>query len=126
MRLSPIHEEYPDHCDERAYLTEVVTRLCRIVGDSLDELHTVALMDTLVRQTYEFADGFVLNDETKLSRVLGYEEASVIGACLSAPPGREPAYWKRLRLNTVDDARLRRAAATVERLLTTHPGVRVL
>ena len=105
MRYLPIYDSYPEPCEERRYLIAVAERVEGIVGTELDFVSAIALITFLGTQTVEFLDGFVIGAEDPLSHFIGFEMASVVGACFCVEPRRAPEWWKSVRPTGVADSR---------------------
>lgn len=122
MRLDPLYDDFPETCAERGYLEEVIRRLHAIIGDDLDDATAVALLHYMHAHRIDCADGFVINDERDLRTTLGFHEAAIIAACLSAEPVRDAMWWRHRRFEIAEDA-IARAEVRLDRALRAHPSV---
>lgn len=122
MRLEPLDRYDPEPGIERRYLEGVIRRLDAIVGDDLDDVTAVALIYLVTHSRLECVDGFVINDERHLPHMIGWVEAGVIAACLSAEPVRDGTWWESRRFDLPDEA-ITHAEAQLETLLRGHPTI---
>jgi hypothetical protein len=78
------------------YLREVVSRLEDALGSELDLTESFMLMDILIHHTFVYDDGFIINDDRPLIRIIGYNEAAAIVATF----WDEPTYdWEWFKAN---------------------------
>lgn len=70
---------------------EVVTRLEDALGSQLDLNQSLMLIQILTSYTFVYDDGFIINDDGDLIRIIGYSDAAAIVAAF----WDEPAYdWE--------------------------------
>jgi len=76
------------------YLGEVVKRLEKILGPRLAHDEIIALMDIITLYSFQFADGFVLNNDADVTSTIGISSAAAVAACFSQDPHKDWQWWK--------------------------------
>lgn len=76
------------------YAEEVVRRLSRAIGERLTEEEAIALMWILQFRTWEYQDGFVINDLVEDSRSFGLVKAAAVAACFCSEVTEERRRFK--------------------------------
>lgn len=77
---------------EYSYLSEVAKRLKKILGSRLTKDEVIAMMDVITLYSFQFNDGFVINDDR--DHIIGRSDAAAIAACFSKEPGTSVLWWK--------------------------------
>jgi hypothetical protein len=77
---------------EYTYLSEVAKRLSKILGEWLTADEVIAMMDVITLYSFQFNDGFVINDIQ--DEMIGRSDAAAIAACFSKDQGKNSLWWK--------------------------------
>ena len=76
------------------YIREVAQRLKFIFGDWLTDEESIALMDIIHWNSFEFPDGFILNDESDINKEIWLADAGEIIAAFCRDPSKDWSWFK--------------------------------
>lgn len=77
---------------EYSYLSEVAKRLDKILGSRPTKDEIIAMMNVITLYSFQFNDGFVINDDRE--HIIGFSDAAAIAACFCKEPGKDSLWWK--------------------------------
>ena len=80
--------------DSCPYIREVADRLRHVFGDWLNDDESFALMSLIHWNTFEFPDGFILNDPSDINKEIWLADASEIIAAFCPDASKDPAWFK--------------------------------
>lgn len=99
MRPERITEAFPQGSDEASYLVECARRLEELfIGLQWSVELGLALIALMNAHSIGFDDGFVLGDDSQLSKTIGYLEAELIVSSILQEPNEPAEWWRDMRL----------------------------